>query len=216
MKKFAILVVFVLLLALSVSLVSAKDDGCTAIKDGILTYSAGHYLEGQALMLGFDPFGYNYHAHSFSGSYANAYLGRYGFPPYTGDTAAYVAANPGVLVPGYAWFWDYRDTQLGMKWNDAWLSNKDCVGDGKLDRYYGFPSYIGSGAWLTNHEGDDYFVKIVAVPADANEVDDVWYAADGSEIGPEIWGAFAIIQEVIDGEKVYGSPFKSGFGAYAP
>ena len=62
-----------------------------------------------------------------------------------------------------------------MKWNDTWLSNEDCDGDGKLDRYYGYDSYIGSGAWLTNHNSGvydvvcewDYFVKIVAAPADA-------------------------------------------------
>jgi hypothetical protein len=99
------------------------------------------------------------------------------------------------------------DTMLIMKWNDAWLSNKDCDGDGLLDRYYGFDSYIGSGAWLTNHmsgeyeqDGEickwNYFVKIVAAPADAVLSGGVWYTNDGVEIGPVIWGAFAIIQEV--------------------
>jgi len=94
-----------------------------------------------------------------------------------------------------------------MKWNDAWLSNVDCDGDFKLDRHYGFDSYIGSGAWLTNHQmGEDvvdgqickweYFVKIVAAPADASAVGGIWYNADGTEIGPVIWGSFAIIQSV--------------------
>jgi hypothetical protein len=32
------------------------------------------------------------------------------------------------------------------KWNNAWLSNKDCSGDEKLDRHYGFDSYLGSRA----------------------------------------------------------------------
>ena len=64
-----------------------------------------------------------------------------------------------------------------MKWNDAWLSDVDADGDGLLDRHLGFDSYIGSGAWLTNHMSGEY-------------------AADGTEIGPEIWGAFAIIQQV--------------------
>ena len=41
-----------------------------------------------------------------------------------------------------------------------------------------------------------YFVKIVAAPADATLTDDIWYNADGVEIGPVIWGAFATIQEV--------------------
>jgi len=83
-----------------------------------------------------------------------------------------------------------------MKWNDSWLSNKDCDGDGKLDRYFGFDSYIGSGAWLTSHQsgsyvGDDgkehnwnYFVKIVAALADAAKEGDTWYTAEGEEIGP--------------------------------
>jgi hypothetical protein len=229
------------------ALVSAADTvdakgkpGGTTIQDGTLTYSAGHYLAGQPLVLGFDAYGYNYQGHMFSGSYANVYLGRDGFPPYEGDDVAYLAANPGAA--GH-WAWPYRDTQLSMKWNDAWLSNMDRGGngvsdpgnpDGKLDRYYGFNSYQGSGAWLTNHmrgEYEDadgnvckrtYFVKIVAPPADADLVEGVWYAADGTEIGPVIWGAFAIVQQVendpcegVNGAQ-YISPNAPGFGVYAP
>ena len=92
-----------------------------------------------------------------------------------------------------------------MKWNDAWLSNKDCDGDGKLDRHYDYPSYIGSGAWETNHQwgsyeedGEtynwNYFTKIVAAPADAYVDGGIWYTADGTEIGPVLWGEFATIQ----------------------
>jgi len=117
-----------------------------------------------------------------------------------------------------------------MKWNDAWLSNKDCDGDGLLDRHYGYDSYIGSGAWLTNHQsgeyvGEDgeickwnYFVKIVAAPEDATLTDGIWNNADGTEIGPEIWGSFAIIQEVSNdpcsGEHgaQYISPDHAGLG----
>ncbi len=124
-----------------------------------------------------------------------------------------------------------------MKWNDAWLSNKDCDGDGLLDRYYGFDSYIGSGAWLTNHQSGssevdingktktshwNYFVKIVAPLESAYNIGDIWYNADGVEIGSVIWGAFAIIQQIendpfagIHG-KQYGSPAGPGFGQYAP
>ncbi len=120
-----------------------------------------------------------------------------------------------------------------MKWNDAWMSNKDCDGDGKLDRHYGFDSYIGSGAWLTNHQsGEDtrdgevckwnYFVKIVAAPADAYGYEGNWYTADGVEIGPVIWGSFAIIQEVENDSCAglhglqYKSPASPGFGFYKP
>lgn len=207
-----------------------NSNGCTTIQDGELTYSEGHYLEGEPLMLGFDPYGYNYQAHMFKGSYANAYLGSYGFPPYEGDDEAYLEENPEAED---TWVWPYRDTQLLMKWNDAWLSNKDCDGDGKLDRHYGHDSYIGSSAWLTNHmwgsytddEGNNcnwnYFTKIVAVPEDATLHDDeIWYTADGSEIGPFIWEQFATIQQVENDPSAgihglqYVSPTSAGLGYY--
>ena len=192
---------------------------CTTIQDGTLTYSVGHWLEGEPLTTGYDPYGYNYQAHMFKGSYANVYLGGADFPPYEGDTEAYLAENPDAAKH---WAWPYRDVQLVMKWNDAWLSNKDCDEDGKLDRHYGYNSYIGSGAWETNHmrggKGKDhwtYFTKIVAVPVDAGLVDGVWYAADETEIGPVIWGAFATIQEVESGKgATYVSPAGPGFGKW--
>lgn len=229
MKKFTFVLIALVLLAALPSTAAGKPAGkCTTIQDGVLTYSSGHYLEGEPLMVGYDAYGYNYQGHMFKGSYANAYLGGYGFPPYEGDDEAYLAENPTVVN---TWVWPYRDTQLTMKWNDAWLSNKDCDGDGKLDRYYGFDSYIGSGAWLTNHmwgayEEDgrtchwNYFVKIVAAPGDAEEIDGVWYAADGTEIGPEIWGAFAEIQWVENDPCAglhglqYSSPDHSGLGGW--
>jgi len=126
--------------------------------------------------------------------------------------------------------WDYYGNwgNLIMKWNDAWLSNKDCDGDSLLDRHYGFDSYIGSSAWLTNHEiwtNDDgststYFIKIVAAPADAYLEWWVWYTSEGVEIGPVIWGQFAIIQEVYNDpiSEAHGLLFKSefnpGLGSY--
>ena len=205
-----------------------KKSDCTTIKDGVLTYSPGHYLYGQPLKAGFDPYGYNYQAHMFNGYYANAYLGGAGFPPYEGDSEAYLAENPGAASH---WTWPYRDVILLMKWNDAWLSNKDCNGDGKLDRHYGFSSYIGSGAWETNHQsgtyeidgkeyGWNYFVKIIAVPDDAQASDGIWYTADGVEIGTVIWGSFAIIQQVYNDQGTgehgieYKSPAGPGFGKW--
>ena len=102
------------------------------------------------------------------------------------------------------------------------------------DRHFGYISYIGSGAWLTNHqkgkyidESDKkqrwtYFVKIVAAPADATVVNGDWISADGTVIGQVIWGAFAIIQEVendpcaeIHGVQ-YVSPIGPGFGKFKP
>ncbi len=204
------------------SSLSAKGvvDG-TTIQEEVLKYSSGHYLEGQPLQVGFDIFGYNYQAHLFKGSYANAYLGRpgAGFPPYEGDDDAYLAKNPKAIDH---WVWPHRNIKLAMKWNDAWLSNKDRDLDGKLDRHYGFTSYIGSSAWLTNHQSGGekkerwtYFVKIVAVPEDADIVGGIWYTADEVEIGPVIWGAFAIIQEVESGEgATYVSPAGPGLGKF--
>ncbi len=204
---------------LSILAREASTSEGTTIQEGLLEYSAGHFLEGEPLEAGFDPYGYNYKAHLFRGSYANVYLGRDGFPPYEGDEEAYLEDYPDAEN---RWAWPYRDDQLIMKWNDAWLSNMDCDGDGKLDRHFGFGSYSGSGAWLTNHQsggkGKDhwtYFVKIVAAPADATAVDGIWYAADGTKIGPVIWGAFAVIQEVESGSgATYVSPLGPGFGKF--
>ena len=114
--------------------------------------------------------------------------------------------------------------------NDAWISNKDCSGDLALDRHYGYSSYIGSGAWLTNHQSGKvevngkmrkwtYFVKIVAVDENAVlNVDGYWYTPEGIQIGEEIWGAFAVIQEVSNdpsaGEHgiLYKAPAGPGLG----
>jgi hypothetical protein len=120
-----------------------------------------------------------------------------------------------------------------MKWNDAWLSNTDCDGDGKLDRHFGYLSYRGSGAWLTNHMSGTYeengtvcswtyFVKIVAAPLDAALIDGNWVTPGGIVIGPALWGDFAIIQEISndacagDSGLLYKSPASPGFGVYKP
>jgi hypothetical protein len=182
--------------------VLTKPDACTSIQDGTLLTSAG-----DPITTGYDEWGYNYQAHMFNGTYCDAYRDA-------------------------DWCQAYKDDNLMMKWNDAWLSNKDCDTDGLLDRHLGFDSYIGSGAWLTNHmsgsyEGDDGetckwtdFVKIVAAPSDATLVDGVWYGADGTEMGPEIWGEFAIVQEVYNDPcegahgLLYLSPDHAGLGGW--
>ena len=175
---------------------------CTKIQDGTLLTSVG-----DVITTGFDEWGYNYQGHMFNGGYCDSYRDA-------------------------EWCQAYADVDLLMKWNDAWISNVDCDGDGSLDRHYGFDSYIGSGAWLTNHQsgeylGEDgqtcswnYFVKIVAAPDDAYVESGLWYAADGVEIGPVIWGSFATIQQVendacagIHGLQ-YSSPDHSGFGGW--
>lgn len=175
---------------------------CTTIQDGILVNSAG-----ETLYVGFDEWGYNYQAKLFNGFYCDAYRDA-------------------------AWCQDYAEDKLQMKWNDAWLSNMDCDDDGLLDRHFGYDSYIGSGAWLTNHMSGEYvgaddeicswnyFVKIVAAPSSAELVDGMWYLANGDELGPVIWGDFATILEVSNdscaGEHgvLYVSPVGPGLGKF--
>ena len=219
-------IVFLILLSLLViPVASAKKPEVNTITKGEVFYSAGHYLAGQPIPTGFDDYGYNYQGHFFKGSYFNVYSGGAGYAPYLGDDEAYLAENPGAA--GH-WAWPYREVKLSMKWNDAWISNVDADGDGKLDRHFGFVSYVGSGAWETNHmwgvnpDGSvwNYYCKIVAVPSDATLIGGVWYSADGVEIGPVIWGQFATIFEVSndpatgDHGVLYNAPAPTGFGWY--
>ena len=204
-------------------------DKCTTIQDWTLLYSVWHYLGNEPLVIGYDDYGYNYQAHMFNWTYANAYLGRPGdsFPPYTGDDESYLSEN---LDAENHWAWPYRNDSLSMKWNEAWLSNQDCDKDGKLDSHYGNSSYKDSGAWLTNHTSGEYedenwdiqkwneFYKIIAVSSDAEIIDGVWYTAEDEEIGSVIWGQFAIIQYIYndtwtgDHWVLYRSPSWPGFG----
>lgn len=207
MKRFLFLLATILpvvWLVLAAAPESCAQQVCTTIQDGALFASDGSLIEP-----GFDRWGYNYQAHIFNGTYCDAYRNA-------------------------TWCQPFADVELIMKWNDGWLSNKDCTGDGQLDRHFGFGAYIGSGAWLTNHQKgsyvDDrgrkqrweYFVKIVAAPSDATAAGGVWYAADGTEIGPVIWGEFAIVQQVSNdtgsGEHgvQYLSPYSAGFGKFSP
>lgn len=186
------------LLALSASPAFAA---CETIQDGVLFDSASQLIEP-----GFNEWGYNYQAQLFNGTYCDAYRDA-------------------------AWCQDYKDIDLIMKWNTAWLSNKDCDGNGELDRHLGSTSYIGSGAWTTNHQSGKvdvngrmrkwtYFVKIVAVPEDATLVGGIWQSAGGIEIGPDIWGQFAVVEEVYNDPSIgahgilYKSPNSPGFGQY--
>lgn len=196
-----------IILALSCLLVVGAEakGGCAEIKDGTILDSAGNVIE-----TGYDQFRYNYQAHKFNGTYDSS--DRVLDGTYWGDVA------------------DYTDDKLTMKWNDAWLSNKDCDGDNKLDRHYNHLTYKDSGAWLTNNvEGDyydvggstchyTYFVKIVAVSSNDNLVGGIWHDPDGVEIGPSIWGEFAIIQSVYNDPcggshgLEYLSPARPGLG----
>jgi hypothetical protein len=182
---------------------------CATIQSGTLKTTEGAMIE-----TGFDTWGYNYQAHMFNGTYCDSYRNA-------------------------SWCQPYKDVELQMKWNDAWLSNKDCNGDGLLDRHFGFAAFRGSGAWLTNHQKGiyldangkkqrwNYFSKIVAAPLEAVNHDGHWWMWDEQsqtevEIGPVIWDEFAIVQDIYNdtgtGEHgiFYLSPYSAGFGAYGP
>ncbi|MBK5252368.1 MAG: hypothetical protein JJE29_07030 [Peptostreptococcaceae bacterium] len=104
--------------------------------------------------------------------------------------------------------WDVEDAQLVMKWNEAWLSNKDKDADGKLDRHLGYDTYIDSGEWCTNHWRGTYVddqgksqhytetCKIVAVTSNDELVDGYWIDENGKVIGEDIWGQFALTLDV--------------------
>jgi len=144
-----------------------KPTKCATIQDGTIYAKDGTLIE-----TGYDDWGYNYQAHLFNGFYWNN--GRKGDDgiPWTKETID--------DAPSKTW--------LVMKWNDAWLSNKDCVGDGKLDRHFGFDSYVGSGAWLTNHQSgftdEDYIVDVLNI----GDLDsEVGHNLEGWS-NPWIWG----------------------------
>ena len=219
MRKFLIIFSGLVLVVslIGITLHNAEADTCVTVKDRVLQYSPAHYLNGvQPIKPGFDPFGYNYQAHLFNGYYSNAYLGRDGFPPYEGDVDAFYqrlldeeifpnieeakkkfegywdeSGTSPKWVPGL-WYWSGRDVTLNMKWNDTWLSNKDCNEDGKLDRGYACDPELANssaceGAWDTNHQSGTYtdletgkechwtyFVKIIKAQDDATKDRGVW------------------------------------------
>jgi hypothetical protein len=172
-------------------------------------------VKGRPITLGYDDWGYNYEAHMFNGL-----LDNYSRPD--------VIATSG--------------DELQMKWNDAWLSNKSCNGDFLLDRHFGYPSYKGSGAWLTNHQSGwvtdlrgkqrkyTYFCKIVAPPTEAvlditvvtPYGEGMWYtdSTQSVAIGQCIWGEFAVTEEVYNDptQGLHGRLYKKlagpGLGLY--
>lgn len=184
---------------------------CTTIQDGGLLDS-----NNDPISIGFDDWGYNYPGHVFNGLWCDAWRGA--------------TCSPGVEDAPLA---EAADTDLIMKWNDTWLSNKDCDGDHKLDRPAGGTCSIaskGSGAWLTNQQTGyvdvnsrprrwTYFLKIVSVPAGATLSGDKWVEG-GIEIGPAIWGGCAIVQQVFNDPSngnhgiLYNSPAGPGLGHF--
>ena len=199
MKKVLITLIVMSVLLVSVGFVVAgkggKNTECATIKDGIIEYGRVGDPNTEIIPIGYDAWGYNYQAHLFNGWYWNNVRPN---PPYTDEQS--------LIDDGKSTTW------LIMKWSDEWLSNKDCNGDKKLDRGYSCDpidakSSACQGAWLTNHQwgsykqgGEtcywNYFVKIVHPGDDAELIEGTWYTADGEEIGPVIWTAYARILQI--------------------
>jgi len=213
MKRILLGLLIVIMLVVPIFAKGNGKQKCTTIQDQTLTYSTSDEI----IPLGYDDWGYNYQGRIFNGWYHNSPRPE---PPYTKDTID--------TAPSKTW--------LIMKWSDEWMSNKDCDGDGLLDRGYSCnpenpTSSACQGAWVTNHQfgsyeedGEtcywNYFVKIVMVPEDAYVEEGVWYTVDGTEIGSVIWGAYAITQKVENDPcaEIHGlqylSPESAGLGHY--
>ena len=139
------------------------------------------FHKGNPVENGFNAWGHNYQARSFRGQYCDNYYDA-------------------------SWCQQYNNTFVQMKWNESWLSNEDCDGDGNLDRHYGSDSYIGSGARLYQRQTtinpddsvDTYQSVIMAAPSGAVKVkidEEEYYMLMGKKpevLGPTIWGAFYI------------------------
>jgi len=97
MKTLRLLGIVAVALLLAAGVAQAKPKGCLTIQSGLLVDSVGNPIE-----TGYDQWGYNYQARSFNGNYCDF--------------------SRGVYVPAGC----PNDDTLQMKWNDAWLSNKDC------------------------------------------------------------------------------------------
>ena len=115
-------------------------------------------------------------------------------------------------------------------WNDAYLSNKDCDRNNRLDFANGQPNYRGTGAWLKNKYSGSHLdsegkvcnvvqvIKYVAVPVDAISVPggpdnrNVFLDGDGNEIGIDLkypgFEDFALIQ------LIWNDPCKGLSGKY--
>lgn len=151
------------------------SNGSTSQSQSQQSTSQGAQTEdGEEITPGFDEWGYNYRAHLFKGPAENV-------------------ARDGEPV-------DLSQSRVMIKWNEAFLSSDDCDGDDQLDQHCGSDSFVGSGAWLTNHVkwtylGDDgrehkaqLFLKLIAKPSEDFECESIG--------GIEVNGDFCEIQRV--------------------
>jgi len=150
--------------------------GCTTIQQGGITDSFGNTIRA-----GYDKFGYNYQAHIFVGTYDSSDRVLDGLYQGSGNAIA--------------------DDKLIMQWSDDWISNRDCDGDGKLDR--GIAGV--SRGWLTNHVTGDFDSD----PLDLNFSEDAKYTKFVKIVyvgpGGTLWGQYKILQDIYNGPAGLGS-----------
>lgn len=154
-----------------------STERCKSISDGLITD-----YNGEKISLGFDRWGYNYKDMIFQGKYCDAVFNKPFCEP-------------------------FRNVNITIKWNEQFLSNKDCDGDKKLDIHAGSTNYINTGAQVENFMqgkslvGEEkvswtYYVKIIAAPENAELNGGIWYDSEGDVLGKEIWGQFIVLEEV--------------------
>lgn len=165
----AIIAITVLVLVLAgMRVAGVGQAACATIQGGTIKDSAGNVIK-----TGYDAYGYNYQARMFNGTYDSSDRSLDG--KYWGQTGEFV------------------DDKLEMKWSDEWLSNKDCNGDGKLDRGLVKGEVKGvSMGWLTNHINGDY-TDANGKQTYTNFVKIVWTGP-----GSPLWGEYTIAQEVLN------------------
>ena len=152
------------------------DKACKKNDENCTTIQEGDLQTsgGDDITTGYDEWGYNYQARKYSGYIDN--LGRSGEPVTSGDY------------------------NVSIKWNEAYLSNRDYDKDGELERHPGSESYIGTGASYTNHLRWSYFdedgkrhmvtwfMKVVAKPTADFNCDDIR--------GTPVNGEFCMVKSV--------------------
>ena len=163
---------------------NAKEK-CTTIQSGEIMDN-----EGEIIKVGYDDFGYNYQAQSYSGVF---------YP----DT-----------FPDWYLMMKWNDAWLSKQDCDG-----DGLLDSRYgyDTYRGSGAWV-TYTWNSTYmdgEGNAcrvrIFTKVIAVPVDAYEENGYWYNADGTEIGQHIFNDFAIVQNVVNDpcEGMKGLQYKS-------
>ncbi|MCK5285710.1 MAG: hypothetical protein KAJ58_00590 [Candidatus Pacebacteria bacterium] len=132
---------------------------------------------------GIDSYGFDYLNHRFIGEFCS-------------------------LSRGANYYCDFNDPMLNgatkVIWNDAYLSNKDRNGDGKLDRHYGYESYLSSEACMllrysTVFELDGEMIHYESgskhVAAKKSDVAKYggWFSKDGTYLGPQVIDEFILL-----------------------